>query len=182
MTIYCVACENNIRHAKLRPIPQILDFNPQTENGYGLQFHVFYGDMVERWRPKQCGETGVKHLQSWQSISSHQVKVRAVAHACMCTKTSLSLPMRGECVNAQEAVGPDGVPGQVLKAFAVQLARFCTDMFKLPLTRGPTNYASLPEALLCYSNCGLLSCHIHSHHSQVLWKTGVSQPEIQLAS
>ncbi len=37
-------------------------------------------------------------------------------------------------VNIRKAVGPDGIPGRVLKAFAFQLARVFTDIFNLSLS------------------------------------------------
>ena len=91
---------------------------PWFENYYGLQ-----------------KETQTRAAQ-WSEASNTEACTRApaVLDDCVITLSVDDVSKTFTQVNIHKAVGPDGLPGRVLKACADQLSSVCTDIFNLSQT------------------------------------------------
>jgi hypothetical protein len=63
------------------------------------------------------------------------MRAPAVPDECVITLSVADVNKTFKLVNIHKAVGPDGLPGRVLRAYADQLASVFTDILNLSLTK-----------------------------------------------
>ena len=68
------------------------------------------------------------------SNTEASIRASAVPDDCVITLSAADVSKTFKQVNIHKAAGPDGIPGRVLRACAVQLASVFTDIFNLFLT------------------------------------------------